>query len=89
VRYRFDPAGTERLTTVELVVDRAPAAPPMGGHVFVRIGYDKSELRQRVKAAGAIWHKDAKLWQMTAKAARACGLQRRVVKKLPDVEVDR
>lgn len=53
VRYREDPQGKRRLTTVELIVDERPLPVPAG----VRIAYGETELRHQVKAAGGIWGK--------------------------------
>lgn len=55
-----------------------PAAGPQD-MVAVRIGWSETELRQRVKAAGAIWRPCHKLWEVDWKTVRELGLQARVV----------
>ena len=94
VRYRYDAAGETRYTTVELVVDaakrvaRAPrptARPPLDPDpmVGVRIFFREAELRERAKAAGAIWRPRHKLWEMPWRTARALGLAARIVSGRP------
>lgn len=63
-RYRYDPAGRRRVTTVELIVDEAPWNPDApakelrrkpadaGKVVAVRLDFREEVLRQKVKAAG-------------------------------------
>jgi hypothetical protein len=90
VRYRRDIAGTRRLTTVELIVDEAPLAPPQNavekklfphpnGNVVVRVGYHEQALRQRVKEAGAKWLPDRKLWQLPRRKAVEMRIEKRIV----------
>ncbi len=83
VRYREDTATGERLTTVELVIERRPARPGKAARdsVLVRIGYGETELRQRVKDAGGQWDPARKLWRLPAPAVRRLKLTRRIVKE--------
>ena len=57
VRYRYDKEWRKRFKTVELIVDEQDWMPgviiPVDKRVFVRIGYGETELREKVKAAGA------------------------------------
>lgn len=90
VRYRYDRVRGVRVTTVELVVEETVAAPrasrvrrrapldpnPMVG---VRIFFREGALRERAKAAGAIWRRRHKLWEMPWETACALGLESRVV----------
>ena len=62
VRYRYDTQRKVRHKTVELIVETAPWAPrtrnahrELTDMVLVRIGYSEAVLRERVKAAGAIY----------------------------------
>lgn len=62
VRYRYDAERQVRHKTVELIVETAPWNPRRRNvwrephdMVAVRIGYAESDLRQCIKAAGAIW----------------------------------
>ncbi len=65
VRYRYDERTQKRYKTIELIIDEVPwqkhERTPPGRRdkytaVFVRIQYEETELRQRVKEAGA--HRD-------------------------------
>ncbi len=75
VRYREDPHGKRRLTTVELIVDERPLPVPAG----VRIAYGETELRHQVKAAGGIWDAERKLWRLPKTTIRKLKLEHRVV----------
>jgi hypothetical protein len=86
VRYRYDPGRQRRLKTVELIEEELPwNLPPPGTRrapdtpVRIRIAFDEIELRQAVKAAGAHWQKDCKLWSLPYKLAEALGLEDRIV----------
>jgi hypothetical protein len=87
VRYRLDTATGERLTTVELVIERRPAGPAQAARLqaetrtdyLVRVAIDETDLRQRVKAAGGRWDPKLKLWHLTGTAVRRLKLKNRVV----------
>lgn len=85
VRYRYDAAAQRRFKTVELLEEELPwdSAPPdtptADTPVLVRIAYAESELREQAKAAGARWQQDRKLWLISYAAARALGLEARIV----------
>ena len=79
VRYRLDEQGTERFTTVELVVERAPVVPRQQKIVAVKIGLEEATLRAKVKQHGAKWDPIAKLWRLPARAAARLGLRERIV----------
>lgn len=91
VRYRADPDRGIRYTTVELIVDelpldtitRRPKARPAAADpnpmVGVRIFFREPEVRERAKAAGAIWRSRQKLWEMPWRTAQSLGLADRVV----------
>ncbi len=76
VRYREDAAGGRRLTTVELIVDQRPLP---GGEQWVKIDYDETELRARVKEAGGQWDARRKLWRLPKAVVRRLKLAARVV----------
>lgn len=78
VRYREDANGGRRLTTVELVVDTRPLPP---GELLVRIAFDETELRARVKEAGGTWDAKRKLWRLPRAAVRTLKLTSRVVRE--------
>ena len=80
VRYRYDDARQERVTTVELVVDRAPFVPRSGTTVGVHVAWGETEVARRVKRAGGTWDARLKLWRMPAGDARRLGLGGRIVR---------
>jgi hypothetical protein len=81
VRHRVDPTGKFRITTVELVVEKAPIEAKPGQLVEVRIGYDERPLRAFAIAAGATWDKKSKIWCMPLRVARALNIQDRIIEK--------
>ena len=84
VRYRYDSRTRRRLKTVELVVDEVTWEPPSLGYCYVgvRIGFAEEALRSKVKAAGARWRKEEKLWEMTYDQAVRMGLKKRITRSL-------
>lgn len=78
VRYRNDASGTYRLTTVELVVDRAMIQTRSDRIVGVRIGYGEKSLQSVARASGATWDAKAKVWRMPHRIATRLGLLERV-----------
>ena len=88
VRYRYDPAKGLRYTTVELIVAEAPWTPRPRGRrlsrppdemVYVRVGYAEEALRAKMKALGAIWRPQHKVWELPWGVVRGLGLEDRVV----------
>lgn len=80
VRYRIDPDSGRRFTTVELVVEERTGPPAK--EVWVRIGYDETDLRHRIKNAGGVWDGSRKLWRISGQAAKTLGLQKRIVRNI-------
>ena len=80
VRYRYDEARGERMTTVEIVVDRGVRTPRVdpGRMVGVRLRYEETELRGRVRAAGGQWDAQRKLWWITWINALRIGVAERI-----------
>lgn len=84
VRYCYDDSRKRRFKTVELVEEelpwiskparRQPATP-----VLVRLEYEEAGLRQQVKDAGGIWHKDRKLWTLDYATAQRLRLAGRII----------
>ena len=86
VRYRYDAERKLRHKTVELIVETSPWNPKQRNArrepedmVAVRIGYSETALRERIKAAGALWRPRQRLWEVDWKTVRELGLQGRVV----------
>ena len=92
VRYRYDPVARRRYTTVELIVaeaawqpkDRKPRANrPADEMVYVRVGFAEEGLRAKMKALGAIWRPQDKLWELPWGVVRGLGIEDRVVAEQP------
>lgn len=81
IRHRVDPSGKFRITTVELVVDKAPIQAKPSRIVEVQIGYKDRPLRSIALAAGATWDEKTKLWRMPLRVARALNLQDRIIER--------
>ncbi len=83
VRYRYDKARKKRLKTVELIVDEQDWRPgvsiPIDKRVFVRIGYEETELREQIKAEGGYWEAGKKAWRVSYKKVLQMGLERRII----------
>jgi hypothetical protein len=89
VRYRYDQQNGKRFTTVELVEEEVqwvmegsvkPHAPPPANQqrLGIRVEYWETDLRSRIKAAGAVWRPRQKLWEMRYEDVIALGLEARV-----------
>ena len=86
VRYVYDLSNRRRLKTVELVVESVPwtgrsRRPRRHDEdiVYVRIGYEETELRARAKNLGAIWRKPQRLWEITYRDSKRLGIVDRIV----------
>lgn len=86
VRYRYDAACGVRHKTVELIVETIPWNPRRRNArrepedmVAIRLAFSETALRERIKAAGAIWRSQHRLWEVDWKTVRELGLQDRVV----------
>ena len=89
VRYRYDAATGTRLTSVEVRIEPprpytrpqplAPAKAMRPKPVWIRVRWDETLLRQRVKAAGGKWRPDEKLWEVTPQIVKTLRLRDRVV----------
>lgn len=65
MRYRFDVTRGVKLKTVEIIVDERPLNAPRfkdDDPVPVRVAYGETELRQQLRAMGARWDGERKLW---------------------------
>jgi hypothetical protein len=68
-----------RYTTVELLVDKTPSRPRTDRMVRVKIDYNEAPLRRVVRAAGATWDPDSRLWNMSRRVAGVLNLLDRIV----------
>ena len=87
VRHRFDADRQQRVTTVELVVDRVATVPRAGTVVGIRVAWGEAEVARRVKQEGGTWDARLKLWRLLAGDARRLGLEDRIV-RLPAKSLD-
>lgn len=79
VRYRLDPDGIHRCTTVELLVERVPIhRRPTTATLAIRLRHDERELRARLIKCGGLWDPAAKLWRAPREVVEALGLGDRV-----------
>lgn len=82
VRYRVDRYQQKRITTVELIVDEKPYISNKYTVIaWVKIDFDETDLRRQLKAAGARWLPDQKVWEMEYATAKKMKLIKRIVKK--------
>ena len=82
VRYRIDEVRKKRYTTVELiVVEKEYKRRTPHYSVLIKIKFEETALRERVKAAGARWVQDKKAWQIDYRTATKMKLKDRIIKK--------
>lgn len=90
VRYRYDKRRQKRLTTVELIVDEQDwiqgITIPPDKIVPIRIAYGETELREKVKAAGAYWDSKKKCWNLSFRLVYALGLEKRIIDEFDHLE---
>lgn len=79
VRHRLDDTGTQRITTVELVVAVQPIRRRPGPTVDVRVLPKERALQAKLKQAGARWHETEAVWSLRRSTAIALGLNDRIV----------
>ena len=90
VRYRKSVNPAVIYTTVEIIVDQKEYVPGITHvpaksakdqqQVPIRITYHETEIRERIKAAGAFWHVEQKLWYLEYSKVCSMGLKERMVK---------
>lgn len=81
VRHRTDDKGEVRYTTVELLVETSEIRPKGDKIVGVRIAQNERSLQSLVKAAGASWDSNKKLWRMPRRIAGILRIGDRIVEK--------
>ena len=79
VRHRIDATGTQRLTTVELIISQKRISLRPSPLVEISVRFNERQLRAQLKAAGANWNPDRKVWQIRRATAMALGLKHRIV----------
>jgi hypothetical protein len=87
VRYRYDERAGLRLTTVELVVERARWKPPRripdSTLVSVKVEPWERSLQERLRKAGARWDPRLRLWRMRYDKAVDLRIRKRIVTRPP------
>ena len=78
VRYRENPDGTERLTTIELVVVRAVIQKRDDPVVSFKLKQDEVELRRLVMAKGAKYDGKNYMWKLRRSEVLRMGLRSRI-----------
>lgn len=78
VRYRENAEGTERLTTVELIVERAIIQKRDDPVVSFKIKQDETALRNLAMAKGAKYNGKNCMWQLRRSEVLRMGLKSRI-----------
>ena len=78
VRYRENPEGTERLTTVELVVERVVIQKRDDPIVSFKIKQEETDLRRLAMAKGATYNGRTYMWQLRRSEVLRMGLKNRI-----------
>lgn len=78
VRYRERPDGTERLTTIELVVDRAVIQKRHDPVVSFKIKPDEVALQRLAQAKGATYDHRNDMWRLPRSEVLRLGLRHRI-----------
>ncbi len=76
VRYRENEAGTERFTTIELIIDRRPTPKAL---VQLAVDWREKALQQKLRQAGAQWNASARCWQTELRIAKRLQLTNRIL----------
>ena len=78
VRYRENSDGTERLTTVELVVERVVIQKRDDPVVSFKLKQDEIDLRRRAMAKGAKYDGQNYMWKLRRSEVLRMGLKNRI-----------
>ena len=78
VRYRENPDGTERLTTVELVVERAMIQKRDDPIVSFKIKPEEVDLRRLAQSKGATYDGKNHMWNLVRSEVLRMGLRSRI-----------
>ena len=78
VRYRENPEGTERLTTVELVVERVVIQKRDDPVVSFKLRQDELDLRHQAMAKGARYDGKNYMWKLRRSEVLRMGLKNRI-----------
>ena len=84
MRYRYDEIKRRRLKTVEFIVEETSYTPKAKlikpeTIVGLQVGYEETEIKQLVKAAGAKWNPARRVWEIRYDKAVVLELTARIV----------
>ena len=80
VRYRLSPDGAERITTIELELERVAVQRKANPFVAVKIYPSETRLTTLAKAKGASFNGTTRLWRMRQNDAQSLGLRDRITR---------
>ena len=78
VRYRESPEGTERLTTIELIIERAVIQKHEDPIVAFKIKPEEEELRRLAQSKGATYHGKNGMWRLKRSEVLRMGMKSRI-----------
>jgi hypothetical protein len=78
VRYRENPDGTERITTVELIIERAVIQKRDDPVVAFKLRHDETDLRTWAKSQGARYNGTTQMWHLRRSEVLRKGLKSRI-----------
>jgi hypothetical protein len=85
VRYRENGDGTERLTTIELMVERAVIQKRDDPIVAFKLKHNEVDLRKWAMAAGARYNGRTRMWHLRRSAVLRKGLRSRIAVALDEI----
>ncbi len=85
VRYRENPDRTERITTIELVVERAVIQKRSDTVVAFKIKPEERDLQRRALALGARYDSTTKLWKLARREVLRLGLRHRIAMPMEEI----
>lgn len=85
VRYRYDEKNKERLTTIELIVDRQKwvlnhKRIPANKIMKLKIDYGERDIAMKVKSLGGQWDSKKRVWKLPYKHIQLLHLEERICK---------
>ena len=86
VRYRESPDGTERITTVELVVERAVIQKRQDPIVSFKIKHEELDLRRTVQAKGGKYDGKTYMWKLPRSEVIRMGLRSRIAVTVDELQ---
>ncbi len=86
VRYRYDLKNKQKLTTVEIIIDRQKwtkhqSRTPPNKIINLRIDYGEPGLAQQVRSLGGMWDSQKKTWKLPFKYVQTLRLEDRIIKQ--------